>query len=43
MDEVFKDYTIERIPNGNKEAGKNFIYRMMYGDDSYNVTRRDAS
>lgn len=41
IDKVFKDYTIDKIPNGNIHAGKNAIYRMLYGNDSYNVTKRN--
>lgn len=41
IDRVFKEYTIDKIPNGNIKSGKNAVYRMLYGNDSYNVTKRD--
>jgi uncharacterized protein YabN with tetrapyrrole methylase and pyrophosphatase domain len=37
MDSVFKTYDVKRIPNGNIDAGKSYVYRMMYGDDRYDV------
>lgn len=40
MDEVFSEFDIQRIPKGNITSGKNFIYRRLYGDDSYNITKR---
>ena len=40
IDKTFKDYTIERIPKGNIDAGKSYMYRLIYGDDSYTVTKR---
>lgn len=40
IDKVFKDYTVERIPKGSVDAGKSHVYRLLYGDDSYNVTKR---
>lgn len=43
MNKAFSSYSVEKIPNGNIESGKNFVYRMLYGDDSYKLTKCDAS
>lgn len=42
MRKTFEGYNINRIPNGNIEAGKNFIYRHVYGNDRYEVTKRGS-
>lgn len=39
VDKAFKDYTIKKLPEGNIKAGKNFVYRKIYGDDKYKVTK----
>ena len=41
MDQTFASYSITRIPNGNVTSGKNFVYRHMYGNDSYEVAKVD--
>ena len=37
MDSTFKTYKVTRIPDGNINDGKNFVYRKIYGDDRYDV------
>ena len=41
VESTFKEYTIKKIPDGNIKAGKNFVYRSIYGDDKYQVDKRD--
>ena len=41
IDKVFSGYTIAKIPNRNIDAGKSILYRMLYGNDGYDVTKRD--
>ena len=40
MEKTFQNYKIRKIPEGNLKAGKNFIYRKIYGDDAYKVTEK---
>ena len=39
MNKTFSSYTIERVPDGNIKAGKSFVYRKLYGNASWNVTK----
>lgn len=39
MRKAFANCDIKRIPNGNVKSGKNYVYRKLYGNDSYEVTR----
>lgn len=41
MDKTFKDYDVKKIPNGNLTDGRNFVYRFLYGNDKYEVTKRN--
>lgn len=40
MDKTFQNYKIKKIPEGNLKDGKNFVYRKIYGDDSYKLTEK---
>jgi hypothetical protein len=40
MDKVFKNYTVTTVPNGNVTDGRSFVYRMMYGNDRYDVAKK---
>ena len=41
MDKTFADYEIKKIPDGNIKAGKSYIYRKIYGNDEYQLTKKE--
>ena len=42
MEKVFSSYDIKRVPDGNIAAGKSFVYKQLYGNASYEVTKKTS-